>query len=177
MITLEKGFIQVYTGNGKGKSTAAIGQIIRAAGFGYKSFILMLMKEFPYNEIKIFELLKNFISFAQVGKDDFVFRKELPSEFEKQKIKNALLDFTNKMLSNEFDILVLDEIFVSIYFGLTTTEELKNIINQKPKNVELILTGRYCPKEIIEIADLVTEMKDVKHYYQKGILARRGIES
>ena len=177
MKVLDKGFIQVYTGNGKGKSTAAIGQIIRAAGFGYKSFILMLMKEFPYNEIKIFEQLKNFISFAQVGKDDFVFRKELPSEFEKQKVANALADFTNKMLSNEYDILVLDEIFVAIYFRLTTTEELIRIIKQKPENVELILTGRYCPQEIIEIADLVTEMNEIKHYYQKGILARRGIES
>ncbi|MCX7876456.1 MAG: cob(I)yrinic acid a,c-diamide adenosyltransferase [Melioribacteraceae bacterium] len=174
---MEKGFIQVYTGNGKGKSTAAIGLVIRAAGFGYKSYFLMLMKEFPYNEIKIFELLKNFISFAQVGKDDFVFRKELPSEDERLKIKNALDDFVNKMLSNEFQILVLDEIFVAIYFGLTTTEELLKIINLKPKNVELILTGRYCPKEIYEIADLVTEMNEVKHYYQKGILARRGIES
>lgn len=174
---MNKGYIQVYTGNGKGKSTAAIGQVIRAAGFGYKSFFLMLMKEFPYNEIKIFEQLKNFISFAQVGKDDFVFRKELPSDFEKQKIKDALSDFTSKMLSDKFDILVLDEIFVSIYFGLTSTEELLNILKQKPESVELILTGRYCPSEIIEIADLVTEMKEIKHYYQKGILARRGLES
>ncbi len=174
---MQKGFIQVYTGNGKGKSTAAIGQVIRGAGFGLKSYVLMLMKEFPYNEIKIFEQLNNFISFAQVGKDDFVFRKELPSEIEKQKIKDALTDFTNKMLSNEFDILVLDEIFVAIYFRLTSTEDLLNIIKHKPENVELILTGRYCPKEIIEIADIVTEMKEIKHYYQKGILARRGIES
>lgn len=174
---MEKGFIQVYTGNGKGKTTAAIGQAIRAAGFGYKTFILMLMKEFPYNEIKIFELLKNFISFAQVGKDDFVYKKELPSELEKIKVKNALVDFTTKMLSNDYKLMILDEIFVSIYFGLVNIEDLIKIIDQKPENVELILTGRYCPQEIIDRADLVTEMNEVKHYFQKGISARRGIES
>ncbi len=174
---LEKGFIQVYTGNGKGKTTAAIGQVVRSAGFGLRTYFVMFMKEFPYNEVKSLEKLKDFITIVQVGKDDFVYKKVPPSEEEKSKIKNALNEVKTKMLCGEFDFIVLDEIFVSIYFGLISTEEAISFIAAKPDNVELILTGRYCPQEIIDKADLVTEMKEVKHYYEKGVLARRGIES
>lgn len=174
---LDKGYIQVYTGNGKGKTTAAIGQAVRAAGFGLRTYFVMFMKEFPYNEIKSLEMLKEFISIVQVGKDDFVYKKVPPSEEEKSKIKNALNEAKTKMLSGEFDLMVLDEIFVTIYFGLINTEEVISFIDAKPDNVELILTGRYCSQEIIDKADLVTEMKEVKHYYEKGVLARRGIES
>lgn len=174
---LQKGFVQVYTGNGKGKTTAAIGQVIRAAGFGYKSYFLMLMKEFPYNEIKSLERLEDLIEVVQVGKDDFVYKKELPSQEEILKIRNSLDLFTKKMLSHKYDLLVLDEVFVSIFFGLIIVDDVLKIIKQKPDDVELILTGRYCPQEIIDCTDLVTEMKEIKHYYQKGILSRRGIES
>ena len=174
---LDKGFIQVYTGNGKGKTTAAIGQAVRAAGFGLNTYFVMFMKEFPYNEVKSLEKLEEFITIVQVGKDDFVYKKVPPSEEEKSKIKNALNEAKTKMLSGEYDLIVLDEILVSIYFGLITKEEVIAFINEKPEHVELILTGRYCPQEIIHKADLVTEMKEVKHYYEKGVLARRGIES
>jgi cob(I)alamin adenosyltransferase len=177
MDKLGKGFIQVYTGNGKGKTTAAIGQVVRAAGFGLKSYFLMLMKEFPYNEINSLERFNDLIEVVQVGKDDFVYKKELPSQEEILKIRNSLEIFTEKMLSKKYDLLVLDEVFVSIYFGLLTIDDVLKIIKQKPESVELILTGRYCPQEIIDAADLVTEMKEIKHYYQKGILSRRGIES
>lgn len=174
---LEKGFIQVYTGSGKGKTTAAIGQAVRAAGFGLRTYFLMLMKEFPYNEVKSLDKLKDFISVVQVGKDDFVYKKVLPSEEEKSKVKNALNEAKIKMLSGAYDLIVLDEIFVSIYFGLISKEEVIEFIEAKQYNIELIMTGRYCPQEIIDKADLVTEMKEVKHYYEKGVLARRGIES
>jgi cob(I)alamin adenosyltransferase len=174
---LEKGFLQVYTGNGKGKSTAAIGQAVRAAGFGLKTYFVMFMKEFPYNEVKSLEKLKDFITIIQVGKDDFVYKKVPPSEEEKSKVKNALAEAKGKMLSGEYDLIVLDEIFVSIYFGLVSKEEVISFIDTKPENVELIMTGRYCPQEIVDKADLVTEMKEVKHYYEKGVLARKGIES
>lgn len=174
---LEKGFIHVYTGNGKGKTTAAIGQAVRAAGFGLKTYFVMFMKEFPYNEVKSLGKLKELITIVQVGKDDFVYKKVIPSDEEKLKIKNALNKAKTKMLSGEYDLIVLDEIFVSIYFGLITKEEVIAFINEKPEHVELILTGRYCPQEIMDKADLVTEMKEVKHYYEKGVLARRGIES
>ncbi|HEY4755889.1 MAG TPA: cob(I)yrinic acid a,c-diamide adenosyltransferase [Ignavibacteriaceae bacterium] len=175
--TLQQGFIQVYTGNGKGKTTAAIGQAVRAAGYGLKTYFVMFMKEFPYNEVKSLKNLKDFITLVQVGKDDFVYKKVPPSETEKLAIKKTLDETKNKMLSGEYDLIVLDEIFVSIFFGLIDKEEVISFICSKPENVELILTGRYCPKEIINKADLVTEMKEVKHYYEKGVLSRRGIES
>lgn len=174
---LDKGFIQVYTGNGKGKTTAAIGQAVRAAGFGLRTYFVMFMKEFPYNEVKSLEKLKDFITIVQVGKDDFVYKKVPPSEEEKSKIKNALNEAKTNMLSGEYALIVLDEIFVSIYFELIDKEEVISFISAKPDNIELILTGRYCPQEIIDKADLVTEMKEVRHYYEKGVLARRGIES
>jgi cob(I)alamin adenosyltransferase len=174
---LDKGFIQIYTGNGKGKTTAAIGQAVRAAGYGLRTYFVMFMKEFPYNEVKSLEKLKDLITIVQVGKDDFVYKKVPPSELEKLKIKNALDTTKTKMLGGKYDLIVLDEIFVSIYFGLISKEEILSFIAEKPQTVELILTGRYCPQKIIDKADLVTEMKEVKHYYEKGVLARRGIES
>jgi cob(I)alamin adenosyltransferase len=177
MNKLKRGFTQIYTGNGKGKTTAAIGQAVRASGSGLRSYILMLMKEFPYNEVSALSNLKDFIVIEQVGKDDYVYRKELPPQEEIDKAKHALEIAKNKMLSGDFDIIILDEVLVATYFGLITVNDILPLIIEKPFNVELILTGRYCPKELIEKADLVTEMKEVKHYYEKGILARRGIES
>ena len=177
MDKLKHGLIQIYTGDGKGKSTAAIGQAIRAAGHGLKSYILMFMKDFPYGEAESLKSMSEFITIAQVGKDDFVFRKELPPQTEIDIAIAALEDARQKMLSGKFDLVILDEVCVSIYFGLLTEEDVLQVIEGKPESVELILTGRYCPKKLIDVADLVTEMKEIKHYYQKGILARKGIES
>ena len=177
MNKLERGFTQIYTGNGKGKTTAALGQAVRAAGNGFRSYILMLMKEFPYNEVFALSALKDFITIEQVGKDDYVYRKELPPQEEKMKAASALERAKEKMLRGNYELIILDEVLVATYFGLITVDDILLLINEKPFDVELILTGRYCPKEIIDKADLVTEMKEVKHYYQKGILARRGIES
>lgn len=177
MNKLEKGFIQVYTGDGKGKSTAAIGQAVRAAGYGLKTYIAQFMKEYPYNELESLKHLSEWITIEQFAGDDFVYRRELPNIVEKDKAKRGLEKARAKMLSNKFDLIILDEILVSIHFGLFTDEEVLTFMKMKPENVELILTGRYCPDNIIEAADLVTEMKEIKHYYQEGILARKGIES
>lgn len=174
---LDKGQIQVYTGNGKGKTTAAIGQAVRAAGTGLKTLIIQFMKEYPYNELNSLKLLSEWITIEQHCGDEFVYKRELPSNEEITKARNALQSAREKMLTGEYDIIILDEAIVSIYFKLLTTDELINFMDSKPDNVELILTGRYCPPEIIERADLVTEMLEVKHYYTKGILSRRGIES
>ncbi|MEW6196310.1 MAG: cob(I)yrinic acid a,c-diamide adenosyltransferase [Bacteroidota bacterium] len=174
---LNKGFIQLYTGNGKGKSTAAIGQAVRAAGCGLKTYIVQFMKEYPYNELNSLKNLSAWITVEQVCKDDFVFKKVNPPQEEIDKANDALTKAKDKMCSGEFDIIILDEVCVSIYFGLLKTEDVLNFLNSKPENVELILTGRYAPQEIIDRADLVTEMKEIKHYYRKGVLARRGIES
>lgn len=177
MKKLDKGFIQIYTGNGKGKSTAAIGQAIRGAGFGLRTYIIQFMKEYPYSEIESLKKLDNLIEVEQCGKDDYVYKKQLPPEDEIEKAKKALRRTKEKMISGDYDLIILDEICVAIYFKLFNTSEVLDFIRSKPANVELILTGRYCPQELIEAADLVTEMKEVKHYYQTGVLARKGIES
>jgi cob(I)alamin adenosyltransferase len=177
MNKLEQGFVHIYTGNGKGKSTAAIGQAVRAAGFGLKTYIAQFMKEYPYNELVSLKHLSEWITIEQFGGDDFVYKKELPSQEERAKAKRGLDTAKEKMLSGKYDLIILDEAIVAIYFKLIETKDLVELIKIKPENVELILTGRYCPEELIELADLVTEMKEVKHYYQKGISSRKGIES
>lgn len=174
---LEKGYIQIYTGNGKGKTTAAIGQAVRAAGYGLKTYIIQFMKEFPYNELNSLKNLSGWITIEQACKDDFVYKKENPPQEEIDKAYNALNKAKEKMCSGDYDLIILDEVCVSIYFGLLKTEDVLNFLNSKPDNVELILTGRYAPQALIDKADLVTEMKEIKHYYQKGVLSRRGIES
>jgi cob(I)alamin adenosyltransferase len=177
MSKLKQGFIQIYTGNGKGKSTAAIGQAVRAAGFGLKTYIAQFMKEYPYNELNSLKQLSEWILIEQFGGDEFVYKKELPGENELAKAIRGLHTAKEKMLNGEYDLIILDEAIVAIYFKLIETKDIVEFIKEKPENVELILTGRYCPEELIELADLVTEMKEVKHYYQKGITSRRGIES
>jgi len=177
MSILEKGFIQIYTGNGKGKTTAAIGQAVRAAGFGLRSYIVQFMKEFPYNEHKGLKQLSEWITIEQFAGDEFVYKKESPGKKAIDKAHRGLAVAKAIMLSGKYDLIILDEVCVSIYFGLFSDEEILTFIKQKPDNVELILTGRYCPDKLLDKADLVTEMKEVKHYYQEGITARKGIES
>lgn len=173
---LERGFIQVYTGNGKGKSTAAIGLAVRGAGAGLKSYIIQFMKDYPYNEVGSLKRFDGLIEIEQFCGDDFVFRKELPSSEEVEKAVTGLKRAREKMLSGEYSIIILDEALVSIYFKLLTTEQLLEFIKEKPASIELVITGRYAPQEIIDAADLVTEMKEIKHYYTQGILSRKGIE-
>jgi len=177
MSRLERGFTQIYTGNGKGQTTSAIGQAVRAAGYGLKSFIIQFMKEYPYNELNSLKLLNEFITIEQYCGDDFVYKKESAPIEEIEKAKFAINKAIQVMNSGEYDLVILDEACVSVYFGLLTTTDLLNVIKNKPAQVELILTGRYCPDELIAAADLVTEMKEIKHYYTNGILSRKGIES
>ena len=176
-MNLKKGYIQVYTGNGKGKTTAAIGQAVRAAGAGLKTIIIQFMKEYPYSEIVSLNELSKWINVEQYGKDDFVYKGKMPGEEDLAVALRALKRAEDSMLCNEYNIIILDEIIVAIYFKLFPISDVIDLINKKPDNVELILTGRYCPEEIIEKADLVTEMKEIKHYYTKNVLSRKGIES
>lgn len=176
-MNLQQGYIQVYTGNGKGKTTAAIGQAIRALGHGFKVYFAQFMKDFPYGELNILRQFSPQIEIKNWGNDRFVFQKQPPSRELIEEMKRGLDEALKAMLSKQFDLVVLDEVLVSIYFKLFTTEQIVNFLTQKPKEVELILTGRYCPQEIIEMADLVTEMQEIKHYYQVGVMARKGIEN
>lgn len=176
-MNLQQGFIQVYTGNGKGKTTAAIGLAVRALGHGFKVYFAQFMKDFPYGELNILRQFSPQIEIRNWGNDRFVFQKQTPSLELIAEMSKGLNEALNAMLSEQFDLLILDEVLVSIYFKLFKVEQIVNFLRQKPKTVEVILTGRYCPQEIIKMADLVTEMQEVKHYYQSGIMARKGIEN
>ena len=174
---LQKGYIQVYTGNGKGKTTAALGQALRAAGRGLRILVVMLMKDFAYGELKSLNQWNQLIRVEQYGNDRFVFRKQPPGDEDIQAAKIAVKRAREAMLSGRYDLVILDEVCVAIHFGLLETKEVVSLLKEKPPAVELILTGRYCPDELMAKADLVTEMQEIKHYYQNGVIARKGIES
>jgi cob(I)alamin adenosyltransferase len=174
---MKRGYIQVYTGKGKGKTTAALGQAVRSAGAGLRTCIIQLMKEYPYSELVGLKPLAGAITIEQYGGDAFVYKGEPPSEEERAKAARALERAVEVMESGEYDVVVLDEVCAAIYFELITTADVLAVLDWKPDEVELVLTGRYCPDEVIRRADLVTEMKNVKHYWQDGVRARKGIES
>ncbi|MGI6713061.1 MAG: cob(I)yrinic acid a,c-diamide adenosyltransferase [Bacillota bacterium] len=173
---LEYGLIQVYTGNAKGKSTAAFGLAIRAAGHGFKVVIIQFMKTGAYSgEISGFKRLSPEVEIYSYGREGFVHKDRVQRE-DVELAHTALAHAEKIMLSGDTDILILDEINNALYFSLLSVIEVVSFIQKKPQHVELVLTGRNAPKEIIEIADLVTEMKEIKHPYQYGINSRKGIE-
>lgn len=169
----KKGYFQVYTGNCKGKTTAALGLAFRAVGRGLKVYIGQFMKGQDYGELRTAKLLKEYITMEQFGEKTFLTNAK---NSDKNMAKEGLLASTAAMLSGKYDIVIFDEICMAHFFKLLTYEDLVGVIKQKPSDVELIFTGRYAAKEIIEMADLVTEMKEVKHYYTDGVMARVGIE-
>jgi cob(I)alamin adenosyltransferase len=170
-----KGLVQVFTGNGKGKTTAALGTIVRAAGHGFKIFIVSFMKgDYAYGEYKTLSSLPN-IEISQFGFRKLTDPANITPE-EKEQARLAMAAARDAVLSGKYDLVVLDEVNVALGYNLIDTEEVIDLINEKPPEVELILTGRYVDNRIIEMADLVTEMIKVKHPFDKGIKARKGIE-
>lgn len=170
----EKGYVQVYTGNGKGKTTAAIGLAMRAICAGKKVFMGQFIKGMAYSEQKLPDLVPNF-TMELWGRDCFI--DGPPSEEDLAEAKKGLEKAKKVINSGEYDVVILDEINVATYFKLFTAEDILELIDNKPDYVELILTGRYCPYEVINRADLVTEMVEINHYYHKGVQARKGIEN
>ncbi len=169
-----KGYIQVYTGNGKGKTTAAFGQALRAEGAGLKVFIGQFVKGKTYNESEaIAKYLKN-ITVEQFGLGCFIVNT--PTKADISAALKGLEEMSKIIKNGNHDVVIMDEVNIALYYKLFEIDELIELMKSKPGHVELILTGRYAPKEIIDVADLVTEMKEVKHYYQDGIQAREGIE-
>ena len=167
--------MQVYTGNGKGKTTAAFGLALRAIGRGLKVYVIQFIKGgFDYGELYIADKLPN-LKLKAFGRGKFVTEK--PAEKEDVKLAEEALALAEKVVkSGEYDIVILDEVNVALDLKLIKTEKVVELVKSKPRHVELVLTGRYAPKEIIEIADLVTEMKEIKHPFNKGQQARKGIE-
>ena len=170
------GLIQVYTGNGKGKTTASLGLALRAAGHGYKTIIIQFMKgKIDYGELKAQKLLEPYLKIVQAGGPHFI-KRGSPSEQDIKMAHEGLEEAKKAFTEGLYNIVILDELNVAIDFGLITLTRALELIKQKPPDVELIITGRYAKQEIIDIADLVTEMREIKHYYQKGVQARDGIE-
>jgi len=172
---LKKGYVQVYTGNGKGKTTAAIGLAIRAAGCGMKVLIAQFMKLQECSEIKALERFSDHITIKKYGQIRFIRKKPVQKDIELA--KKGMEEVKQMLASGQYDLVVLDEINVAEFFKLISVDEIIALIETKPKHVELVLTGRKTNPRIIEKADLVTEMREIKHYYSSGIQARKGIEN
>jgi cob(I)alamin adenosyltransferase len=175
MPKLERGLVQVYTGNGKGKTSAAFGLALRAVGRGLKVFIIQFIKGgFDYGELYVVSKLPN-LTLKAFGRGKFVTEK--PAGKEDVALAGEALALAEEAVrGGRYDVVILDELSVALSLNLISLEEVLKLIKEKPKHVELILTGRDAPEEIVEAADLVTEMKEVKHPYKKGFPARKGIE-
>lgn len=169
-----KGYVHIYTGNGKGKTTAAIGLSMRAICAGKKVYFAQFVKGMKYSEVKLKDYVPNF-TIKQFGRDCFICRK--PDE-EDIKAANAGLEECKRILSSDmYDLVVLDEINIALYYELISKDEVIDMIKNRTSSIEVVLTGRYAPKEILDIADLITEMKEIKHYFYTGVKARTGIEN
>jgi len=169
------GLVQIFTGNGKGKTTAALGTVLRAAGHGFKIFIVFFFKgEYALGEYASLSKIPN-VTVANYGLRRLVDLKNIkPEEIEQAKL--ALDAAREAIESGKYDLVMMDEVNVAIEYKLIELEDVIRLVRNKPDNVELILTGRYADNKLIEMADLVTEMVKVKHPYEKGINARKGIE-
>lgn len=189
------GYIQVYTGDGKGKTTAAIGLAIRAVGAEKKVLILQFMKSLAYSEQKVLQQIPG-ITLETVGKPFFIAKKGTFSEEDLESIREEVVVFEpgkppadyvaliheglkrakEAISSGDYDVVILDEYNMALYFDLLTWKETEELLDARHENVEVVFTGRGAPKALLDRADLVTDMVEVKHYYTQGIEARRGIE-
>jgi len=170
---LRWGLVQVYTGDGKGKTTAALGLALRAAGAGLKVYICQFIKGAEYSENKALKKIKN-IKVEQCGRGCFIRGK--PDGKDVKAAERGLEKARECVSSGRCDVVILDEVNIALKLGLLRTGDVIDMIRRKPAAVEIVLTGRCCPSEIIDAADLVTEMKEIKHPYRRGIKARIGIE-
>ena len=174
----EKGLVIVYTGKGKGKTTAALGIVLRAVGHGYKVGMIQFIKgEWYYGELTSskrlepeFELIAAGRGFVGIIDDDH------PIEEHEKAAKDAIEVAKQKIASGDYDIMILDEINYAVKLNLISQEDILDIIAAKPEKTSLVLTGNYVPEAVMDAADLVTEMREIKHPYQRGIKAKKGVD-
>jgi len=171
---MRRGYIQVYTGNGKGKTTAALGLAVRAAGAGLRIFFAQFIKKRKCSEHALLDELRDRITVRQYGRGLIMGRQ--PSPGDRKAAREGYEEVKDILLSGRYDVVILDEANVAARYGLITAEALLELIMLKPKRVELVITGRYADEKVMRAADLVTEMREIKHYREKGVVARRGIE-
>ena len=169
-----RGYVQVYTGNGKGKTTAALGLALRAAGAGLRVFIAQFIKGTACSELEALRRFSDAITVKQFGRGCFVWGR--PSRADVDAARKGLSEVRTIVSSGEYQVVILDEANVAAHLGLISVDELLAVIDAKPEDVELVITGRNADPRVIERADLVTEMVEVKHYYSRGVKARKGIE-
>lgn len=171
---MDKAYVQIYTGNGKGKTTAALGLAVRAACSGMNVYIGQFLKGFAYSELKLSEHFAN-IKIDQYGTDSFV--KEKASQEDKD-FANIGFEKIKEVLSSElYDLVILDEITIAIMMKLVDEDQLLDLLKNRRPGIEVVLTGINASEKLIDFADLVTEMKEIKHYYKNGVLGRKGIEN
>jgi cob(I)alamin adenosyltransferase len=173
-MSTKKGFIHVYTGNGKGKTTAAIGLGVRAAGAGLKVYMIQFMKGRRYSELDGLANVPHF-TVVQFGRDEFV-SKEKPEQVDIELAQKGLLHAREIIKKGDYDLVILDEINVALDYNLLSLQDVLTLLKEKPEPLELVLTGRYVSPEIIKHADLVSEILEIKHPYQKGVTSRKGID-
>jgi len=172
---VRRGLVQIFTGDGKGKTTAAIGAVIRALGHGLRVYVAFFMKgDYPYGERSILSQLPN-VTIASFGSRGFIDPANIKPE-EKEQAKRALAAAREAMLSGSYDLVVLDEVNLAAAWNLVELDEVLKLIEDKPPGVELILTGRRADSKLVKAADLVTEMLKIKHPYDEGVAAREGVE-
>jgi cob(I)alamin adenosyltransferase len=175
MAKLEKGIIHIYTGNGKGKTSAAFGLALRALGRGFKVYCIQFIKGgFDYGELHIVDSLPN-MTLKAFGRGKFI--TDSPPSKEDVKLAEEAMSLAEEVVKKgEHDVVILDEINVAVSLGLIRVERVLNVMQNKPKHVELVLTGRYATEEVVREAQVVTEMKEIKHPFSKGLQARKGID-
>lgn len=174
LFVMKNGMIQIYTGNGKGKTTAALGLTLRACGHGFHVFIAQFAKGKPYGELAALKKLDDLVVVNQYGRRCFIHNK--PEKEDIDMARTGWEEVKRAASSRKYDLIILDEIGIAIYYMLIPLEEVEDFIRDKPDSLELVLTGRKIPEKLYARADLVTEMRNVKHYYDKGIEARMGME-
>jgi cob(I)alamin adenosyltransferase len=172
-----KGCVHIYTGNGKGKTTAALGLALRAAGHGLKTIMVQFMKGQHYGELDSAKMLGGLVIIEQYGHPQFCRLTDPPDEADVRRAQAAIKRIKEIIKGKLCDILILDEVMTAIMFNLITEAEVRQIIESRPSGMELVLTGRSINTNLYDAADLITEMQDIKHYYNKGVQARKGIES
>lgn len=170
-----KGLIEIYTGDGKGKTTAALGLALRACGHGARVAIVQFMKGWAqYGELAVVKHLPN-VTLVHTGRDKCIFRGDETAE-DFTEASRGLKEAEKFIASGEYDLVILDEINVAIDFGLIDADDVAELIGRKPEKTEIVLTGRNAPKSLLEMADLVSEIKEIKHPYRSGVSARKGVE-
>jgi cob(I)alamin adenosyltransferase len=169
------GYVHVYTGDGKGKTTAAVGLALRAAGAGLKVFIAQFVKSEEYGEIEALRRFSDLITCRRYGSGCWLYKE--PGLEDVRCAQNGLEEVRRVLAGGRYDVVILDEANIVPHYGLVPIDDFLALIDMKPAGLELVFTGRYAHPRLIERADLCTEMREVKHYYQRGVLARKGIEN